>query len=81
MRVLDIGKVAATFVDSRTERAIRIRPNTASRKLAKAYAPDAQNRWEAYLLGYQRMPDEELFVVQEVTLAFSLTIGFCGRIT
>lgn len=72
MRVLDFGKVAATFVDTQVGRAVRIVPSASTRKRARDYAPDAQSRWEAYLLGYQRMPDAELLEIQEVTLTVSL---------
>ena len=68
MRIIDFGKMAATFVDIRSERAVRIAPSQASRDLAKAAAPDAHNRWEAYLLGYQRIPDEALLHMQPVAL-------------
>jgi formylmethanofuran dehydrogenase subunit E len=40
--------------------------------LAKTYAPQAESRWRAYLLGYQRMPDEELLDIREVTLSISV---------
>lgn len=72
LRVLDFGKVAATFIDTFTGRAVRVLPGPRSRKLARTYAPEATSRWEAYLLGYQRIPDEELLVVQDVVLAVSL---------
>jgi len=72
MRVLDFGKVAATFVDTQTGRAVRIVPSAQSRQLAKTYAPEAESRWHAYLYGYQRIPDPELFTVQEVLLEVSL---------
>ncbi len=36
--------------------------------LALAYAPEAVSRWEAMLLGYQRVPAAELLCVQAVTL-------------
>ena len=72
LRILDFGKVAATFIDTTTGRAVRIVPGAASRQRATEYAPGAANRWQAYLLGYQRMPDEELLVVQEVRLALPL---------
>lgn len=68
MRVEDLGKVAATFVDTRTETAVRLFPSPLARQLAPAYAPEARNRWEGYLLGYQRLPDEELFLFQPVQL-------------
>ena len=72
MRVLDFGKVAATFVDTHTDRAVRVVPSSLSRTRAKDYAPEAKSRWEAYLLGYQRMPTEELLDVQDVEITFSL---------
>lgn len=72
MRVLDFGKVAATFVDTQTGRAVRIVPSASTRKRAKDYAPEATSRWEAYLLGYQRMPEAELLDIQEIALTVSL---------
>ncbi len=68
LRVEDYGKVAATFVDTLTERAVRIAPQTSIRNLVAAYVPEADNRWEAYLLGYQRMPADKLLNWQEVVL-------------
>lgn len=72
MVVHDFGKVAATFVDTQTGRAVRIVPSSQSRQLAKAYAPQAESRWHAYLYGYQRIPDDELLTIQEVILDVSL---------
>ena len=68
MRIEDYGKVAATFVDTRTNQAVRIVPRTQARQLAYEYAPEAHGNWEAQLLGYQRMPAEELLVAQAVQL-------------
>lgn len=68
MRVLDYGKVAATFIDTHDGRALRIFPNPNSRTTAAVYAPEAHNRWEAMLLGYQRMPQELLLQSQAVEL-------------
>jgi formylmethanofuran dehydrogenase subunit E len=68
LRIEDYGKVAATFVDTLTGRAVRIVPRRDARQLARAYAPAARNKWEAQLLGYQRMPAEELLAVQFVQL-------------
>lgn len=68
MRIQDYGKVAATFIDTRIEQAVRIVPRAQARELALAYAPGAHSRWEAQLLGYQRMPAGELFSAQVVQL-------------
>jgi formylmethanofuran dehydrogenase subunit E len=68
LRVEDYGKVAATFVDTRNEQAVRIVPRREARDLAWLYATGARNKWEAQLLGYQRMPSLELFVFNPVRL-------------
>lgn len=73
LRVVDYGKVAATFIDVETGDAVRIWPRSDSRKAALAYAsPDAESNWHAQLEGYQVMPDDELLHVQPVELTFSL---------
>jgi len=69
LRIEDYGKMAATFVDTRTETAVRVHPHPDCRETAVDYAPEAKNKWEAYLLGYQRMPTAELLVYQTVQLA------------
>ncbi len=68
MRVEDYGKVAATFVDTKTGEAIRLVPRSDVRCLARDYAPEAKNKWEAQLIGYQKMPSEMLFSVHHVQL-------------
>jgi formylmethanofuran dehydrogenase subunit E len=55
-------------VDTHTQRAVRIVPQRECRKRARRYAPEARNKWEAQLLGYQRMPADELFSVHVVQL-------------
>ncbi len=68
MRVEDYGKVAAAFADTLTGQTIRIAPRFDARDRAFQHAPEARSRWEAMLLGYQRMPSNELLVVQHVVL-------------
>lgn len=81
LRIEDYGKVAATFVDSHTQRAIRFYPHPQIRALANQYAPEATNRWQAQLLAYQRMPDDVLLCAQEVTLKTPIDqlIGRAGQ--
>ncbi len=69
MKIEDYGKVAATFVDTRTKTSVRIIPRREIRSLAHSYAPEADNKWEAQLLGYQRIPNGELLSVSFVQLA------------
>ena len=72
LRIIDYGKTAATFIDTTTNRALRILPSPESRKRAYDYAQDAPDRWHAQLLGYQVMPGDELLVAQSVTLSVSM---------
>ena len=60
LRVIDYGKVAASFVDTKTGNAIRIWPNPQCRTRAADFAPAAPNRWQAQLEAYQIMPAAEL---------------------
>jgi formylmethanofuran dehydrogenase subunit E len=72
LRVEDHGKVAATFADTKTGVAVRIIPRKFARQLAHEYAPEARNKWQAYLLGYQRIPMMDLFSLQFVSLKHPL---------
>jgi len=72
LRVVDYGKVAATFIHTATGQAIRIAPRPEARELARMYAPQARSRWHAYLEAYQVIPDKELLLVQPVQLRQSL---------
>jgi len=73
LRILDFGKVAATFADVYTEETIRIVPRREARKLAVDHVFKARNDWEAMLAGYQVISAPELFVVQQVKLNMSLS--------
>jgi formylmethanofuran dehydrogenase subunit E len=72
LRVEDYGKVAATFIDTQTGNSIRIHPHPNSREAHVKYAPDAPDRWHAMLAAYQVMPDDQLFVVEQVQLTMRL---------
>ncbi len=72
MRIVDFGKVAVTFVDTCTWQAVRIVPRADVRERALAYAPGTSTRWQAQLLGYQRMPEDELLDARRVSLTLSL---------
>ena len=73
MRLIDYGKVAVTVADTKVERAVRIWPSAGSRQLAAQCAPDAPNRWQAQLDGYQRISDEKLLAHAWVDLELSLS--------
>lgn len=68
LRLMDEGKVACTFVDTKSGRALRLWPHPASRTRALEYVPDAPSRWRAQLEAYQVMPAAELLCIREVEL-------------
>ena len=61
LRIENFGKAAATFTDTQQRRSGRIAPAADARSLASEYAPNLQDRWQAMLGGYQKVPDELLF--------------------
>jgi formylmethanofuran dehydrogenase subunit E len=72
LRLIDYGRVAATFVDTHTGRAVRIVPRPEARLLAATYASDERSRWHAMLKAYQIMPAETLLRCQEVRLTVDI---------
>ncbi len=66
LRVVDVGKIAATVIDTLTQQAVRIWPRPGVRVAACAYADGEASRWHAQRLGYARMPDTELLSLQRV---------------
>lgn len=72
MRLMDYGKVAATFVDTTTDRALRIWPHPQSRSRAVDLYPEESSHWRAQLEAYQDMPADELFQWNRVTPTVSM---------
>lgn len=72
LRIEDYGKVAATFVDTLTGRAIRVVPQRDVRQRANEYALGASDPYAAQLAAYQVMPDDQMFTFTEVSLQPSL---------
>jgi formylmethanofuran dehydrogenase subunit E len=68
LRVEDMGKIAATFIDLKSNTSIRLVPRQDIRERALEYAPDEKRRYFAELKCYQVIPDEELFSFQWVEL-------------
>ncbi len=66
MKFMDYGKLAATFLNLRTCRAIRVSAKEESRQKAKDLFPFTENKYAAQLEAYRIMPDEDLFDVMEV---------------
>ena len=72
LRIVDLGKVAATFVDMNRDFAIRVVPRHGIRDLAQRRVPNAESRWHAQLKAYQIMSNTELLDFKRVRLSISL---------
>jgi formylmethanofuran dehydrogenase subunit E len=68
LRIEDYGKVAATFVDTKTGQAMRVAPALDVREKAYTYAPNEPRHYFAQMQAYQIMPDIDMFIIQEVVL-------------
>lgn len=74
MRLMGYGKVAATFVNMQSGRAMRVAENPRSRQTALDTSSPGQSRWQAQLEAYQTMPDESLLYWQYVRLNSPLPV-------
>ena len=66
MKFLDYGKMAAAYLNLKTNNAVRVVAREDSRERAKNYFPDIEDKYKAQLEAYKIMPDEELFDVMSV---------------
>jgi len=66
LKFRDWGKMAATFVDVGTGRAIRIAAKESSKALARAMHPEIESKNRQQMLAYREMAEDELFTKQWV---------------
>ena len=66
MKLLDYGKMAATFVNLKEDKAVRLLAKEESKNKAKNYFPEIEDKYKCQLEAYKVMPDEELFEWKEV---------------
>jgi len=66
LKFRDFGKVAATFCDLQSDRAVRVAAKESSKKRAQELHPEIQDKNAQQMQAYREMPDEELFDVQWV---------------
>ncbi len=66
LKFLDYGKVAATFLDLETRRAVRVVARDDAREKAKTLFPELADAHRQQLAAYKVMDDAELFTVQRV---------------
>jgi formylmethanofuran dehydrogenase subunit E len=66
LKFRDWGKMAATFVDISTAKAVRIAAKESSKALARQMHPEIENKNQQQMLAYREMSDEDLFASQWV---------------
>ena len=66
LKFRDWGKMAATFVDLQSGRAIRVSAKESSKDAARRLHPEIENKNQQQMLAYRQMADDELFRFQEV---------------
>ena len=71
LKFRDWGKVAATFVDLDTGKAIRIAAKESSKALARQMHPEIANRNQQQMLAYREISDDDLFTTQWVKVKLS----------
>jgi formylmethanofuran dehydrogenase subunit E len=71
LKFVDYGKLAATFVDTETGRAVRVSALESSREAARRFAPEESDRHQAQMRGYKVLADDELLSFEEVHVELS----------
>ena len=66
LKFRDWGKVAATFVDLESGRAVRLAARESSKALARQLHPEIENKNQQQMLAYREMSNDDLFKVQWV---------------
>lgn len=66
LKFLDFGKMAATFCDLETGRAVRVSARESSKQRARELYPEIEDRNAQQMRAYRELPDAELFDVQWV---------------
>src|SRR5213078_136984 len=66
LKFRDWGKMAATFVDVNSGKAVRIAARESSKALAREMHPEIESKNQQQMLAYREMSEEDLFDVRHV---------------
>src|SRR6202044_4082469 len=66
LKFRDWGKMAATFVDVNTGKAVRIAAKESSKALARQMHPELANKNSQQMLAYREMSEDDLFTTEGV---------------
>ncbi len=72
MKFLDYGKMAASFLNVKTGKAVRIIAKEDARDKAKEYLPHIDDKYKSQIEAYKIMPDNELFDLMNVEIKIKL---------
>jgi len=90
LKYVDYGKVAATFLNTESKRAVRIVALEEARSLADERYPEIENKHQRQFKAYSEATDDELFKTELVTVELSdfdlpgsprsrVTCAICGE--
>jgi len=71
LKFRDWGKLAATFIDVESGKAVRIAARESSKALAREMHPEIESKNQQQMLAYREMSEQELFDVQSVKVELS----------
>ena len=66
LKFRDWGKMAATFIDIESGKAVRVAAKESSKELAKQLHPEIDNKNKQQMLAYREMAEEDLFTIEWV---------------
>ncbi len=66
LKLRDWGKMAATFLDLESGRALRLAAMESSKQRARELHPDVENKNQQQMLAYRELPDADLFTEEWV---------------
>ncbi|HJT52868.1 MAG TPA: FmdE family protein [Candidatus Angelobacter sp.] len=66
LKFRDWGKVAATFVDTETGKAVRVAARESSKALARSLHPEVPDKNQQQMMAYRELSDEQMFQTQWV---------------
>jgi formylmethanofuran dehydrogenase subunit E len=66
LKFRDWGKVAATFVDTETGKAVRVAARESSKALARSLHPEMKDKNQQQMLAYRELSDDQMFQAQWV---------------
>ncbi len=90
LKFMDFGKMAATFCDLETGRAVRVAARESSKERAREVYPEIADRNQQQMKAYRELPDSDLFAFDWVTVRIGpedlpgfkgprVVCGMCGE--